>query len=95
MPERELLRNVAAHRQPEDVRGPSARRLHHRRRIIGHRRDRVRTWWDIAPANAAIVEDDDAVARRQRRADARPPLESCAEAHDQQQRLAGAFLLPP
>ena len=95
VPEHELLRDVTAHRHPDDVRGGDAGGVEHRHSIIGHQRNRVLSGRDVALADAAVVEHDRPVAWGQRRHQAVPPFERGAEAHDEQQGIAFAMLLPP
>jgi hypothetical protein len=82
MPQHEFLSDVAAHREAHDVRAIDARRVEHRHRIVRHLRDRVGRRRHLAPADAAVVEHEGAKARRQRRANAIPPLERRPEPHD-------------
>ena len=90
----ELLRDHAAHGDPEDVRIARGGGIQHRCRIICHQRQEIRPGRRIAQTHAAIIKDQNAVMRRQRRQDAEPHLAGIAQPHDQQEGIAVSRLRP-
>ncbi len=91
VPERELLRNHAAHRDAVDVRAVDLRMIEDRRDVIRHIGHGPRCIGLVALAGAAIVDEDsfeaplDEVEKR-----ITPSAAGAAEAHDEGERIAAA-----
>ena len=63
-------------------------------RIGSHQRYEIDTRGRIALANAAIIESDRTISLREDGATAVPHIRGIAEAHDKQERFAGALFVP-
>ena len=90
MVDRQDLSDRAAGGEAHDVRARNLQRVHEAEHVVGHLLHRVAHHRPVALAGAAMVVDDGAVARRERRQVGRPEGADAAETRDQQHRLAGA-----
>ena len=93
VPERQLLRDHAAHRDAEDVRSRDAERVEQAGRVVRHLVDGVGPGGLRAPPDAAVVEGDRPVARGEVGDLEHPRRRVGGEAHDEEERIAAPVLL--
>src|SRR5580700_2969917 len=62
--------------------------------VGGHQCDGINAGGSVALSHAAIIQSDRAISLSENWAGAMPHVRWIAQAHDEQQRLARAFLIP-
>src|ERR1700688_2766709 len=91
---RKFLRYHSPHRKTKYMRGLHTRSIQHCGCVGRHRGHGINAGRHVALSDAAIVESNGAVALGKNRPGAMPHVGGIAEAHDKQQRFAGAAFIP-